>query len=496
MNRFIKNIGLVACLSALAVSCDTIDYEDTNISKDNPPAPDATVTAQLLTNAIADGSNSNADQRGIPYIINDVTPMLYMQQITEGQYPGNSKYNGLNFSYNSWYTGPLQNLNEIIKLNTDPEFAETAAASGANVNQIAVAKLLRTYYLHYMTDLWGALPWSEAFKGIENPQPKFDDQESLYTFMFAEIEEAMGMIDTSKPGPDGDLLFGGDMEMWEAFANNMKMVMALRISDIKPALAQSKFEEAVASGMLIESNDDNILYHYGTDDISDSPWNDRFKTREDYILSRTMVEYLRENQDPRLFEYAEPARDSVSPVTNFPGDADLAYVGAPNGKVNGNVPSYSFIKSEIIYSVDYPTPIYTAAQVKFSLAEAALKGWDVGGKDAATLYGEGVTASMEFWGVAAGDITDYLTAHPFGDIDDIAYEKWVCLYLNGAEAWAEWRRLDAPELIPSEYANDRRIPVRLAYASSIADNNKANYAAMIGFQGLDNLHTRLWWDVK
>jgi hypothetical protein len=495
MNNLYKNLKVLASITILAtyVSCETIDYEGTN---DDPSGPLTPVTSQLLTNAIANGANSDANQRGIPYIINDVTPMLYMQQITQGQYPGASRYNVLTFNYDDWYTGPLQNLNEIISINEDPETAVSAISYGDNNNQIAVAKILKAYYLQYMTDYWGALPLSEAFMGIDNPQPVFDTQESIYNFLFAEIEEALELADTDAPGPDGDILFSGNMQQWLVFANNLKLTMALRISHVSPTLAKSKFEEAVASGMLITSNEDNIEYHYGTDDISDSPWSDRFKTREDYILSRTMVESLRENLDPRLFEFAEPARDSISPVTNFPGGIDAGYVGAPNGRVNGNVPSYSFIKSEIIYTVDFPTPIYTAGQINLSLAEAALNGWNVGGSSAETLYETGITASMEYWGVSDEDITAYIEEHPFVGINDIAYEKWVALYLNGSEAWAEWRRLDWPILIPSEEANDKRIPVRNAYDASISDNNSVNYEAMVSFQGLDNLHTKLWWDVN
>ncbi|MBC9796370.1 SusD/RagB family nutrient-binding outer membrane lipoprotein [Sinomicrobium weinanense] len=483
MSNLYQYIGWVLCLTILYSSCDTVDYGDTN---DNPNGPTKGVTSLLLANSLSN----------IPDIVIDETPILYMQHITEGQYPGASRYSGLTYSYDDWYVGPLQDLNKIIELNSDPETADDVLTYGSNDNQIAVAKIVRAYFLHYMTDRWGALPWSEAFMGIDNPQPKFDTQESIYDFLFAEIEEALSLIDYETPAPDGDFLFDGDLERWASFANNLKMTMALRISDVKPGLAQTKFEEAVASGLLVMSNDDNIEYHYGTDDNSDSPWNDNFKTREDYILSRTMIESLRDNLDPRLFKYAEPARDSVSTVTKFPDGMDAGYVGAPNGKVNGDVPNYSFMPAEIIYTPDYPSPIYTAAQVKFALAEAAGKGWNVGGSDAATLYEEAIVASMEYWGISEEDTADYIADHPYGDIEDIAYEKWVALYLNGPEAWAEWRRLDAPSLTPSSFANDPRIPVRHAYDASIADNNKANYDEMISFQGPDNLHTRLWWDVK
>ena len=56
---------------------------------------------------------------------------------------------------------------------------------------------------------------------------------------------------------------------------------------------------------------------------------------------------------------------------------------------------------------------------------------------------------MSFWGVAQADIDTYTAAHTTSTLSEIAYKKWVALYLNGPEAWAEWRRLDMPVLTPS-----------------------------------------------
>lgn len=493
MKKIFRNISLLSGLALLTFSCETVDFGDIN---DNPNGPSAAVTSQLLTQA----------ERTVATIGTHLSGVLYTQQITEGQYPGESRYATLTYSYNGYYTGPIQNLNEIIKLNTDEATKSEAESYGDNDNQIAVAKILRAYMLQFMTDRWGGLPWTEAFQGIDNPQPKFDTQEELYNIMFTEVEEAVALIDKSASGPAGDIIFGGDMSRWELFANSLKMTMALRISDANASLAQSKFEEVIASGVYISSNDNNIEYNYGSDDVSDSPWHDRFKTREDYIVSEAMIESLRSNLDPRLYKYAEPARDSVfqNPVfpaltdaVTYPALNDSLYVGAPDGKVNGNVPDYSFPPAIIMFEDNtFPTPIYTAAQMKLAMAEAALKGWNTGGSDAATLFEEGITASMEYWGVDADDITNYIASKPAVSIEEIAYEKWVALYLNGPEAWAEWRRLDAPALEPSEFAGDPRIPVRHAYDSSVEDNNKANYDAIIASQGPDDLHTRLWWDVK
>ncbi len=482
MNKIFKQIVLLTCITAIYSSCENVDFGDTN---ENPNGPTSAVTSQLLTEA----------QKDISTITTSTTGILYMQHLTQGQYPGDSRYATLTFSYDDYYTGAIMNLNEIISLNEDESTMEEASAYGDNDNQIATAKLVRAFILHYMTDSWGGLPWEEAFQGVDNAQPAFNTQEEIYDILFTEIDEALAMIDETASGPEGDLMFDGDMSRWIVFANSLKMTAALRLSDVNATLAQSKFEEVIASGNYIQSNDENIEFNYASDDASDSPWEDRFETREDYILSEEMVESLRSNLDPRLFKYAEPATDSIVSNPAWPDESDAAYVGAPDGAVNGNTPDYSFPTATIIYDPVYPTPVYTAAQTKFAMAEAALRGWSVG-SDTATLFAEAITASMEYWDVDNADITDYLSSHTSATLEDIAYEKWVALYLNGPEAWAEWRRLDAPTLIPSEYAGDPRIPVRLAYDSSVEDNNKDNYDAIIAIQGTDDLHTNLWWDVN
>lgn len=482
MKKTIKNIALLICVSIFYSSCDSIDFGDIN---DNPNGPTVAVTSQLLTQAQKTVGES---------VITSMKGILYMQYLAEGQYPGDSRYNTLTRSYNSWYTGPIQNLNEIIKINNDEELKATAVAFGGNDNQIAVSKIMRAYYLQHITDRWGALPWSEAFQGITFPQPKFDTQEELYTYMFAEVDEALAMINT-EAGPLGDIIFEGDMTRWKMFANTLKLTMALRISDANATLAKTKFEEAVAGG-VVTTNADNILFTFGTDDLSDNPWEDRFESRVDYLLSTTLETSLKSNLDPRLFKFVEPSRDSITPNTSFPDNADEKYIGAPNGNVNGNVQDYSLPTTTVTGVQDYQSPIYTAAQVKFALAEAKLKGWNVGSGTTESLFKEGIEESMSFWGVDQADIDDYTAAHTSATLADIAYEKWVALYLNGPEAWAEWRRLDMPVLTPSPYAVDPRIPVRDAYDSSVEDNNKANYDAVVASQGPDNLHTKLWWDVN
>lgn len=494
MKKIIKNICL--CLSCLLIlnSCESVDFEDTNKDPNNPTQA---IPSQLLTQAqkYVGGTENNSDSNdNTTGVVSTRAGLLYVQHLTEGQYPNLSRYAVSEFSYNSWYRNPLMNLNRIIEVNTDASLASINKAYGSNKNQIAVAKLLRAYILNYMTDSWGYLPLSEAFKGYNDGKvAKFDSQEEIYNAIFANIDEALTGMDNGK-GPTGDIMFGGDMGKWKTFGNTMKLIFALRISDANPTLAKTKFEEAVASGHLISSNGNNLTFNYGNTEGSDNPWEDRFESREDYILSETLVEKLRSNLDPRLFKFAQASRTGESTIVRFPNDADKKYVGGPNGEVNGDVPKYSLPTKTVIDKKDYKAPIYTLAQVKFSLAEAALKGWNVGGATPETLFKEGVKASLKQWGVSDKGVTDYIATRTNYKIEDIAYEKWVALFLQGHEAWAEWRRLDFPKLTPSKNATVQKIPVRFSYSSSVVDNNKENYNKMLKEQGEDSNHTKLWWD--
>lgn len=475
MKKTINKIAVFMFAATVISSCNTVDFGDIN---DNPNGPTAAITSQLLSQA----------QKSVSTIITATTGINYIQHVTQGQYPGAARYTGLTYSYNGWYTGPIQNLNRIIEVNLDADKAVQVSQFGNNDNQIAVAKLLRAYFLQYMTDQWGALPWSEAFLGIDGTQPKFDSQKSLYTYAFNEIDDALGRMNGNS-GPQGDMILGGDMDKWATFGNTLKMIMALRMSDADAATAKTKFEQAVASGKLITSNSSNIRFTYGSDDNSDNPWEDRFESREDYVMSETMIGFLNSKSDPRKTKYSKPAFNGAVAANNFD-----EYAGAPNGKVNGNTKDFAFITNTVIEDPVYKVAIYTAAQTHFSLAEAALKGWSVGSGTAVSHFKMGIETSMMDWGVATADIDIYTSANTSATMADIAYEKYMALYLNGNEAWAEWRRLDAPALTPSIYANVQKIPVRWAYDSSVEDNNPTNYAAVVASQGVDDLHTKLWWD--
>lgn len=474
--KHMKNIKYLAIAVIIAfTACETVDFGDVNVNPNNPSNP---VTSSLLTSA----------QRGISGYIAATTPNLYVQYLSNGQYDEESRYQTLNWSYNGFYA-LLEDLNEIIKRNTNADTKVAAQAYGSNANQIAAATILKVYFIHGMTDRWGYLPYSEALDAANNIYPKYDSQEDIYNGLLAELDAALAGIDSGN-GPDGDILFGGNMTKWRTFANTIKMTMALRLSKANPTTGSTAFNQALSG--VIGSNADNIKYIYLTEDTNDNPWQDRFESRRDYLMSDVFVNKLIGTgtnvapEDPRLPKFAEPATNSGT------------FVGAPYGQSNSATDDYSFITNNIINKGDAPLMLFTYAEMLFARAEAAAKGWTT--ENAATLYNQAVLASMEQWGVAAADANTYLAANPYAGIADIAYEKWVAMYMQGYSSWAEWRRWKAEGndtkigivAPPNLLSNASGIPQRQGYGATAQSLNETNYNAAIAAQGADELNTVLW----
>lgn len=476
--------GIFAALGFTA--CSPSDFGDLNV---NPNQPSLPVTSALLTSAQKGLSGGVIGQATI---LTSAYPSLYVQFISDKQYTENSRYSTISFNYGGIYTGPLDNLEQIIKLNSDPETAADVAVSGSNANQIAVARILKAYLFLHLTDRFGDIPYSEALKRTDNFRPKFDTQQEIYNSLFTELKEATAQMDGGA-SPAGDVMFNGDLGMWRTFANTMRLVMALRLSKVDATKGQTEFNAALADG-VIESNDENIFFTYLADDNNDNPWQDAFETRLDYAISTTLEDKLSATDDPRLAVYANPAAASGTYV-GMPYGIEEAAAGAI---ANASV---SFLGDELREQTA-PSYIYTYAQVLFSMAEAAHLGWIPGGEVAAAdYYIDAIAASWEQWGVYdAGEFATFILQPdvvytPANAMERIGTQKWISLYLNGYEAWAEWRRIGYPALSPAPASlNPGGIPRRQAYPAFEATLNKTNYDDAVSRIGGDDLNKRVWWD--
>lgn len=473
MKTYIKKSVFALLFASLFMGC-TKDFKETNTDPNNVTA---VPTSYLMTYA----------QRSILSNRFNTTGLLYSQLFSETQYTNTSRYETDEASFNGYYTGPLANLQQIITLNTDEDTKADAAASGANVNQIAIARILKVYTFQLVTDMWGEMPYSDALLGQEAFTPTYDTQDAIYADFVKELTEAAAQIDVNAAGMEGDIIFAGDMEAWKKFAYSLKARVGIRMTEVDPATAQSVVTSALSGAF--KSNSDNALYSYLPDAANWNPYYDHFLTRTDYAISEPLVNYMAAINDPRLPIYADP---------NAAGEI----VGMPFGLTNEDAGSIT--NAEISFpgiavrSANSPGILLTYSEILFIKAEAAARGWI--SDDAATVYKEAITASMEFWGVDAASIEAYL-AQPEVAFDATNYrksigeQKWVSLYMDGEESWSEWRRLDYPELVPAPAAVEGKdIPRRRAYTQDEYDLNNTNVEAAVARQGADVMSTRIWWD--
>ncbi|MDZ7807939.1 MAG: SusD/RagB family nutrient-binding outer membrane lipoprotein [Gracilimonas sp.] len=483
-----KKLVLVMLLTGLFMSCD--DFGSINTDPNNPSQ---VRTELLLTNA----------QRSMSNKVGAVMGTIWAQYITETQYTEAQEYREVNANFNGWYTGPLQDLQTIIDLNSNAETASDVLSGGSNANQIAVARILKAYFYQMITDRWGMVPYSEALQGSENFQPAYDLQETIYTDIIAELKAAAEQIDLGSAAVVGDILFQGDMQKWINFANSLRARAALRLSETTGAtltLAENEFADAISDGVITE----DVLYPYLTSADNENPWYTRFRTRTDYAISKTMADFMIGISDDRILVYANPAPNfsnndaevEFSEISGMPfmanaGDTTNAYISFPGSAIGAGGPGVGI--------QDAPLPIITVAEMELAQAEAVERTWIAG--VAEEHYLAGIEASWNQWGVY-GDGIDFATyiAQPEVAYDTnnweelIGEQKWIALFPNGYEAWSEWRRLGFPVLTPNPFGVLNQIPLRFTYPTSEVTNNKDNYNAAVSAQGPDEPLTPVWWD--
>jgi Starch-binding associating with outer membrane len=469
--------------------------DDINVDPNNPSKPS---TASMFTEVLRTISGTQANglmttttnvsstvERSIIGINN---ANLYVQFLSEKQYTDESRYGTVNYQFAGWYVGPLMDLQSIIDLNTNADTKVSVAASGSANNQIAVARIIKAYIFHFLTDRYGALPYKQALKGNANFSPAYDSQQDIYTDLFKELKEAVAQINEAEPPVKGDILLNGNMATWKRFANSIRATMALRISKVDPAKGKTEFADAVAAGLLTS----DLKYTYLGEANNQNPYYDHYfiQKRDDYAVSKTLVDFMLPLNDPRLAAYADKAIDSDT------------YVGMPYGLINAGTvkkTSVSSLNTTKVRAQTAPLYVMTRAQLLFAQAEAAKMGWISG--SAETFYNDAIKASMQQWGVysdAAYNSFISQASVKYNDAESaklIGNQKWVALYLQGYEAWAEWRRTGFPALSPAKDAlAGRTIPRRHAYPTTERDINGVNYNAAVAAQGADDLSTKLWWD--
>lgn len=509
-------LGLITAFIFMT-GCDK-DFDELNTNKLQPTSLEP---SYLLNHAVINSSHPAAT---LPYEI-----AIVQQLVT----PNSGVIAGGNFNQDNRPVtlGNWQRFyREVLKQTTDIKIATAEDASQSNIYNMA--RIIHSYGAMVLTDTYGDVPYTEAGLGyLEDVlTPQYDTQEQIYMDILSELQEASQALDASKPIETGDVLYGGDVLKWKKFANSLLFRAAMRLSKVDESLAQQYVSAALgAEGGLMESNADNAVIRHDANFINavSSPLTG--SERNNYYLAEPFLNFLKENNDPRLSSIAVryigakngvdldnaskgDVRDGLT-VSTDPEDQIGFPMGYDNGTISpvveakGLASFYDFSQMDRTRMGKNAAPAFlvTYAQTQLLLAEAAIRTWAPG--DAAVYFENGIRGHMEQLAsydpgsaVAEADIEEYIAANPLdmaNALEEINTQYWVASFLNGPEAFANFRRSGYPDLVPNPYPGTDitgDFIRRLTYPDSEIAVNSTNFQQAVTRQGKDDLETRVWWD--
>ncbi|WP_209332508.1 SusD/RagB family nutrient-binding outer membrane lipoprotein [Lunatimonas salinarum] len=480
MKHIAKHL-LTLSLVALGLASCTEGFEEMNTDPNNPTAVPA---ENLLTQAEFSLSNLMWS-RGLNFEFG----MLMVQHFSQSEYAERSRYNQNPSNFDAiWNTFFANGMNDLQVGMQITEAYKNLNEAQRN-NRIATLELLRIWAFQNVTDIWVNVPYSQSFNPTEFPNPQYDRQQDIYAGLVSEIDAALGKIRTDAPGfTTGDIYYGGDMAKWQRFGNSLKVRIGMRMADVDQATARRLVSEAFAAG-VISSYEDGFHFPFQSDQRIANPFfvDNSINNRDDFTLSDVLVDAMAERNDPRIAAFANP---------NVAGN----FVGLPYGLTDGEtfaLQGTASRPSTRLRSATAPAYLMTHAEMKFFEAEAIERGFITG--DAAEAYNAAVAASMMQWGITDQAAVAAYLAQPINTYDaenwktSIGMQKWIALYGNGIEAWAEWRRLDVPQLELPVAAVRTSIPVRALYPAVELGNNPS----AIENAGYENeMDIKPWWDVE
>jgi hypothetical protein len=449
------------------------------------------------------------------------------------QYDGWSEsHNDYKWDNQDWssYYGVLRNAEEMLRKSKE-----------MNLDfQTAAAFIFKAYNFGMIADLWGDAPYSKALQGElggTNLKPEFDSQRDIYLGILASLDTANTLLSKNQSdykdiNPTQDVMYNGDVKQWQRFANSLALRYFMRISSKEPEIGRAGIEKIATHPdqypVILDASDDAGFAFVGNSTADSWPCNSKFSaSRSNYTrikMCSTLVEKLQSLSDPRLAVWAnkvetpiviDPSKpagfyqiidgnlvvsqdtaDGYYQKTGYPLDTDPEYVGIP--------PSWSALAQ--LYNLNPPKEqgepnphasqlnsmyeeasgpllkarILSAAEVNFTLAEAALNGWSVNGS-ASDYYYAGIQASFDAWNLP-GSYNAYIASAGVafnGTLEQIMEQKWIASWTAAAEAWFDYRRTGLPDLIAGPVAKRTVLPVRFFYGENEMLYNPDNSAIAI-----------------
>ncbi|WP_436517272.1 SusD/RagB family nutrient-binding outer membrane lipoprotein [Ekhidna sp. To15] len=463
----IKVISILTCLILISSSCDF--DEDINVS----PATPADVSAQAIVPAA---------QAGMAWVVGG--ELVRLSGLFTQQFVGINAQQADNYRY-LWVPADGDGIFFRMYVSTLQPLViidEKATAEESN-HTSGMAKVLIAHGLGSMTDLFGDIPYSTAFGARDgNLQPTYDTQEEIYTTIHQLLDDAITLLS----GPAGigsalggdDLIYGGDTDSWIAAAHALKAKYYMRLTKVS-GTAYADAEAELADAMASSAGD--LQLSFGTSPNESNPAYQFSQDRGGNI-----------NIDPFFFGLLntlnDPRRDAL--LLDEDPDADDP---DPSGY------STTFDQGTFYTNINAPVIMTSYTEMKFLEAEIELMGNnDVPAAEAALAEAIGasiakLTSSTDAAYVATNSALAGL-ADDAARLEQIITQKYIAMYSNGIEPWADYRRTGYPNLTPNtnginSFNLNGEIPRRVSYPQTEIDLNNANVPIKDG-----NLQTPLWWD--
>ena len=359
------------------------------------------------------------------------------------------------------------------------------------------AMIMKAYLAGMLTDIYGDVPYFEAFNGKNGTTtPKYDSQELIYT-------GEGGILDLLKKGVEklaayngsisleGDVLFNGDLAAWQRFGNSLRIKYLMRSSS---KLSNSAELQALVDGAnYINTNSANAVFNFS----DGQPNNFRMANLRSgdfnlYIMSETSEEIFNKYTDPRIGVFFREISNNPTGAITYKGllngpDASATSISISDYSLPGTI----FREETGRLDANY----MTAWETNFLLAEAAEKGLISG--SAKGFYDLAVGQAFEYWGATMPP--NYLSRTPaaygFSPLEQIAEQKWMANSINGYESWIEYRRTGFPDLkTVAASLNNNLLPVRMPYPTGEQALNADNYNIAAANTNGNSLDAKTWWD--
>ncbi len=418
------------------------------------------------------------------------------------------------------------------------------------VDYVAIAKIIRVAGVHRTTDVYGPIPYSKAMQGGQSVA--YDSQEDIYKSFFLDLTESVDNLTAFMQTPEAavtptrinsfDIMCGGSYVQWIRFANTLRLRLAMRIVKVDPALAKAEAEAATTQkyGVLTYA-DKSVSAKSAT---LTNPLQVISFAYNDTRAGAPYVSMLQGYKDPRLAATVKPIgwfkNKDIKNEAGDPLNQIGKYIGIRQGIVipnKSNYEMYSVINMDetVKSSLEYPLPIMNVSEAYFLRAEGVLRGWNMGGGDAKSLYEAGILQAFKEKDVTDMSLyNDYIANNtdlpadyvdPFNPANNIVNanditvkwdetadnetklqriitQKWISIFPEGQEAWSEFRRTGYPKLFPvaSNRSNgvipDGEFIKRLRFTEDERNTNlPAVEEAIKLLGGPDDINTRVWWDV-